>query len=221
MYRYERGESKVKKIFGKILLIVVVSITSIFLYNIYLSIDIKNDVNIDMDEKVGTAVRLSSTEKENTIINTLENKTKCVVGISKIRNKGETIFETNATKDLSLGTGTIISENGYIITNWHLVGDKYSSCYVTHADGEIYNGNVVWAEENLDLAIVKINANGLDYLNLGDSNNIKIGENVYAIGNPIGIEFQRTVTSGIISGLNRTIKIEDEKNDVYMEVIDL
>lgn len=58
---------------------------------------------------------------------------------------------------------------------------------------------------------------GLNYFKLGDSDNIKLGEKVYAIGNPIGIEFQRTVTSGIISGLNRTIKIEEEKNLSYME----
>ena len=84
-------------------------------------------------------------------------------------------------------------------------------------DGTVYNGNTIWADSDLDLAIVKISANNLKYLQLGDSDNIKIGETVYAIGNPIGIEFQRTVTKGIISGLNRTIKIEEEKNSSYME----
>lgn len=119
--------------------------------------------------------------------------------------------------NLSLGTGIIISDNGYIITNWHLAGNKYSSCYVTLEDGTVYNGSTVWADSSLDLAIVKISASGLNYLSLGDSDNIKIGQNVYAIGNPIGIEFQRTVTSGIISGVNRTIKIEEEDTSSYME----
>ena len=59
--------------------------------------------------------------------------------------------------------------------------------------------------------------NNLDYLILGDSDKIKIAEQVYAIGNPIGFEFQRTVTSGIISGLNRTIKIEEDGKTSYME----
>lgn len=98
-----------------------------------------------------------------------------------------------------------------------MAGNKYSSCYVTLDDGSIYNGNTVWADSDLDLAIVKISASGLNYLSLGDSDNVKIGDNVYAIGNPIGIEFQRTVTSGIISGLNRTIKIEEENLLSYME----
>ena len=75
-------------------------------------------------------------------------------------------------------------------------------------NGKLYTGNVVWDDEDIDLAIVKINASNLDYINLGDSDSIKIGEKTYAIGNPIGIEFERTVTSGIISVINRTVKIE-------------
>ena len=58
---------------------------------------------------------------------------------------------------------------------------------------------------------------GLKYLNLGDSDNVKLGQKTYAIGNPIGVEFQRTVTSGIISGKDRTVKIEEEKKESYME----
>ena len=57
----------------------------------------------------------------------------------------------------------------------------------------------------------------MDYLHLGDSDKIKVAEQVYAIGNPIGFEFQRTVTSGIISGLNRTIKIEEDNKTSYMQ----
>ena len=57
----------------------------------------------------------------------------------------------------------------------------------------------------------------MDYLHLGDSDKIKVAEQVYAIGNPIGFEFQRTVTSGIISGLNRTIKLEEDGKTSYME----
>ena len=111
----------------------------------------------------------------------------------------------------------IVSENGYIITNKHVAGNKYSSCYVTLENGKMYTGNVVWADSDLDLAIIKINAKGLNYMSLADSDNIKVGQSVYAIGNPIGFEFQRSVTSGIISGINRTIKIEDNNNSVYME----
>lgn len=216
MYGYERRESKFKKILKTFLLIVVTSVISIFLYKMYLDINIKE--NLENAESGAIAVRLSSEEKvEEDISSKLENITKCVVGVSKIKNNDDTIFEINATQNLSLGTGTIISENGYIITNWHLAGNKYSSCYITLDNSDVHKGEVVWADENLDLAIIKINAKGLNYLSLGDLNSISIGEEVYAIGNPIGMEFQRTVTSGIISGVNRTIKITDNKEESYME----
>ena len=158
MYRYEKKESKIKRFLETIMLIVVVSAISIFSYKMYL------DINIDGDsgetENASTAIRLSvEKEEEKEISNTLEDATKCVVGISKIKNKGELVLEANATKNLSLGTGMIISDNGYIITNWHLAGNKYSSCYVTLENGSVYSGSVVWADSDLDLAIVKISVN--------------------------------------------------------------
>ena len=216
MYRYEKRESKLKKFFKIMLLIAVTSVSSIFLYKMYLNINISETPRTD--ESTGTAIRLSAEKNEDTdISNILENTIACVVGISKIRNTGEGILDTNATENLNLGTGVIVSDNGYIVTNWHLAGNKYSSCYVTLEDGTVYNGNTVWADSDLDLAIVKIATKGLKYMALGDSEHIRVGDEVYAIGNPIGIEFQRTVTSGIISGLNRTIKIEEKNTSSYME----
>ena len=88
---------------------------------------------------------------------------------------------------------------------------------MTLEDGKSHNGSVIWADKDLDLSIVKINITGLKYLSLGDSDLITLGEDVWAIGNPVGMEFQRTVTKGIISGLNRTVKIEDENGESYME----
>lgn len=216
MYRYEKRRSRTKSVLGILLLMAIVSFASIYLYKMYTSINVGQ--NHQVNDESGGIVRLSAEEDNKyDISEIISNTTKSVVGISKIKNKGDSILEGNATSNLSLGTGTIISENGYIITNWHLVGNKYNSCYVTLEDGSVSSGNVVWADSNLDLAIVKIEQNELTYLKLGDSDNIKIGENVYAIGNPIGLEFQRTVTSGIISGLNRTIKIADEETLSYME----
>lgn len=216
MYRYEKRESKFKRVFITILLMVFTSVASIYIYRMYAQIDVKTETNTR--ENVGGAVRLSLGQNEDKNISTiLEEASKCVVGISKIKNKGDSILSTNATENLSLGTGTIISENGYILTNWHVVGNRYSLCYVTLEDGTTYNANTLWVDSDLDLAIIKINANNLKYLKLGDSDNIKIGDSVYAIGNPIGIEFQRTVTSGIISGIDRTLKLEENNSSSYME----
>ena len=218
MYEYKKRPSKIKRIITLVVLIIVVAATSIFIYDMYVNIDVYSH-----DDKESQAVRLSASgekntsEAENNITSILENTIKSVVGISKIKNTGSSILLNNSTSDLGLGTGMIVSENGYILTNWHVAGNKYSNCYVTLENGNSYSGNVVWADSDLDLAIVKISISGLKCVTLGDSDNVKIGEKTYAIGNPIGIEFQRTVTSGIISGINRTIKIEEENNSSYME----
>lgn len=120
---------------------------------------------------------------------------KALCGISKIVTNDTGIFSVNSEKTLSLGSGIIISNDGYILTNEHVSGGKYSRCYVNIAGEEKeYAGNVVWADSDIDLSIIKIDKLGLVPITLGDSDNIKIGNKVYAIGNPIGLEFERTVT---------------------------
>ena len=75
----------------------------------------------------------------------------------------------------------------------------------------------MWADEDIDLSIVKIEKIGLKTVELGDSDKMKIGNKVFAIGNPIGLEFERTVTSGIVSAVDRTIKIKEDEKLSYME----
>ena len=119
---------------------------------------------------------------------------------------------------MSLGSGIIISDNGYILTNEHVSGSKYSKCYV-NVEGENteYQGKVIWSDSDIDLSIIKIEKLGLTPANLGNSDKIRIGSPVYAIGNPIGVEFERTVTGGIISAVDRTIKIKENEEYSYME----
>lgn len=212
-YRVEK-KHKLRNILVFVIVMILVSFVSIKIYDIYLGVEVKSYGTTQNSDNINEQIA----RKENDNSNILENATKNVVGISKIRNNGSTIFSSKTNEEqLGLGSGVIISENGYIVTNKHVAGNKYSNCYVTLENGKVYNGNVVWADSDLDLAIVKINIKGISYMNLGDSDNIKVGQNVYAIGNPIGYEFQRTVTSGIISGVNRTIKLEENNTSVYME----
>ena len=156
-------------------------------------------------------------KESKTIADVLEETSKAVVGISKLQEKGNSIFLKDGSTKLGLGTGIIVSENGYIVTNEHVSGSKYSNCYVTLENGKEYLANVVWSDSDLDLSVIKINANNLPYVIFGDSDKIRIGEKVYAIGNPIGFEFRRTVTAGIISAVDRTIKIEENDKVSYME----
>ena len=138
-------------------------------------------------------------------------------GISKIDANDTSIFSINSPVTLSLGSGIILTDDGYILTNEHVTGDKYSRCYVTLENGEEHSGTVIWADSDIDLSIVKVELVGLTKLPLGNSSDIRIGQTVYAIGNPIGLEFQSTVTSGIISAVDRTIKLKEEDELSYME----
>ncbi len=165
------------------------------------------------DESTSIQTAISSSQSVSDMI---EHVSKSVVGISKFQNTSNSIFSGNFNSEIGTGTGIIVSDNGYILSNNHVTGEKYSSCYVTLENGNSYNAKVVWSDSDLDLSICKINAYNLTSATLGDSDAIKSGNSVFAIGNPIGFEFQRTVTSGIISATNRTIKLEENGSVSYM-----
>ncbi len=214
----KKGKKKIKKWVCIFIIVIIICSTSIFLYNTYTNIDINNsDYQIErVQSTIDEQTVEKAEEKSKNVADILEKTMECVVGISKLKNAGSSIFSTNNETNLGLGTGVIISENGYILSNEHVTGAKYSTCYITLENSKKYDGTVVWSDSDLDLSITKIEANNLKYINLGDSKKIRIGETVYAIGNPIGFEFRRTVTSGIISSKNRTIKLEEKDNVSYM-----
>ncbi len=218
MVHYKKaGKQKLKNAGLIFVIVVLTSITSIFCYKIYESIQI-NTYETQGAEAQKTIKSVEVMKEQGTqISDVIEKVTSSVVGISKIKNTGNTIFLQDGTTQLGLGTGVIVSENGYILSNEHVTGAKYSNCYVTLENGRNYNASVVWSDSNLDLSICKISMKNLPYVTLGDSANVKVGEAVYAIGNPIGYEFQRTVTAGIISALERTVRIDENETSTYME----
>lgn len=211
--REYKGQKIIKTLEIIAILILIISFI-VLAYCVYISFTTEKNYASEYTAEL-TSVTNKTEEKD--ISTLIENVNNAVVGISRIADKGTTIFLQDGASNLGLGTGFIVSNDGYIVTNQHVSGEKNSTCYVTLESGKTYKASVVWANVDLDLSIIKINVNNLDYLILGDSDKIKIAEQVYAIGNPIGFEFQRTVTSGIISGLNRTIKIEEDDKTSYME----
>jgi len=140
-----------------------------------------------------------------------------VVGISVLKVDSSSLFDKNATEKWGVGSGVIVSQDGYILTNNHVAGGTNKRLIVSIEGGKNVDGVTVWTEPILDLAVVKINLAGLTTIPLGDSNAIEVGETAVAIGNPLGLQFQRSVTSGIISALNRTIRIDTDKGSNYME----
>lgn len=213
-----KHQTRIIKTIETIVLTILVLSFLVLIYCVYVAIKTENASN-DNDyqaEEMSANIEINSMSN-NDSEDIVERTSKTVVGISTIKDKGNTIFLKDGTTSLNLGTGFIVSENGYIVTNEHVSGDKFSICYVTLVDGRSYTGNVIWADKNIDLSIIKIDANKLEYVTLGNSDNLKVAQQVYAIGNPVGYEFQRTVTYGIISGLNRTVKITENDNSSYME----
>ena len=211
--REYKGQKIIKTLEIIAILILIISFI-VLAYCVYISFTTEKNY---ASEYTAELTSITNKTEEKDISTLIENVNNAVVGISRIADKGTTIFLQDGASNLGLGTGFIVSNDGYIVTNQHVSGEKNNTCYVTLESGKTYKASVVWTDVDLDLSIIKINVNNLDYLTLGDSDKIKIAEQVYAIGNPIGFEFQRTVTSGIISGLNRTIKIEEDGKTSYME----
>lgn len=102
--------------------------------------------------------------------------------------------------DNSQGSGVIISEDGYIVTNYHVIEDARRIRVLAY-DDSIYNADLLGFAKNEDIALLKIDKDSLDYLTFGDSDDIQIGERVIALGNPAGLAF--SVTEGIVSAIER------------------
>lgn len=131
-----------------------------------------------------------------------------VVGITTIQMKKELFWEREVP---GVGSGVIINSNGYILTNSHVIADGQAKrINVLFEDGNMVAGKVLWNDATLDLAIIKADARNLPVSELGDSDILEVGQLAVAIGNPLGLDFQRTVTSGIISGLHRSIRVDQD-----------
>lgn len=106
------------------------------------------------------------------------------------------------------GSGVVMSEDGYIVTNNHVVdgGDQYQ---VIMSDGTSYSAELVGTDDQTDLAVIKIDATGLTAAEFADSDEVKVGDRVFAIGSPGGVEFQNSFTGGYISAINRDVTIND------------
>lgn len=131
-----------------------------------------------------------------------------VVGINTISKVTQnTFFGQQSGYVEGIGSGSIVTEDGYIVTNSHVVSNgNVSQINVLFSDGKTSEADLVWNDAALDLAIIKVKKKNLPAIELGDSDKVGIGDKAIAIGNPLGFELQSTVTSGIISGLNRSVK---------------
>ena len=151
------------------------------------------------------------TSKEMTPAEVYAQNVNSTVGI---RTQIPTNYWGYQTQAAAAGSGFILSADGYILTNYHVVEDS-NSITVSLYDGTEYDATLVGCDESNDIAVLKIDAEGLTPVVLGDSDNLNVGDQVVAIGNPLG-ELTFSLTTGVVSALNREVTLS---SNVTMNLI--
>ena len=148
----------------------------------------------------------STTDK--CLANYAEVAEKCINSVVQIEAT-ETVqsYYYGPQTSVGRGSGVIYTTNGYIITNYHVVGKNTEKITVTLYDGTKYEGAYICGDESADVSVIKINKNDCTAAKIGDSDALKLGEQVLAIGNPLG--YGITLSDGIISALSRTVTVEN------------
>lgn len=166
-----------------------------------------------------TAISLA--DYSNTAIAVAAKVQPSIVGI-QIEYSVTSIFGMTSSSATASGSGIIISEDGYILTNNHVVSSSSSSSYYQMSEAQkitvslfdrddTYEATIIGTDSQTDLAIIKIEADSLTAAELGDSDNVKVGEFAMAIGNPLGLD--SSVTCGIVSAVNR--EVTDDEGNTY------
>lgn len=188
-----------------LILALIMGITGSLITLIYLSSnkDLMKKIGIDEISVPVTKTEKIKLEESSAITETVKKVSSAVVSISLTSNIQDFFGRTYET-ETGAGTGFIITSDGLIVTNKHVASDKDAEYTIFTSNGKDYKAKIVAEDPSNDLAILKIEASGLSTIELGDSDNLAIGQWVVAIGNALG-EFSNTVTVGVVSATDRKI----------------
>ncbi|MEN8907081.1 MAG: trypsin-like peptidase domain-containing protein [Clostridiales bacterium] len=171
----------------------------------------KNDINTPDLDIIKKITKIEVEEVKSSIPSIAKEISNSIVGI-KSTNKSDYLFFPK--DNIVEGSGIVIRKDGYIITNSHVIENslKDGTIEVFFKNNSSYpqEAVLIGKNENKDIAVIKIESSDLITANLGNSNELKVGETVIAIGNPNGLEYFGSVTVGVISGLNRIVSISDK-----------
>lgn len=189
---------------------IVTSAATTYLYINKVEQKTESSVDSNKSETVtNNGTKYEITQVENPVVAIADVAGKSVVGVT-VRSVSNTVFGGTSTSD-SEGSGIIYTADGYIVTNYHVIENSISNqsiskVYVTlpNSDEEI-EASIIGADSVTDIAVIKIQKEGLSAATFDDSNNLKVGELVVAIGNPLGRELAGSITVGYVSALNRTL----------------
>ncbi|HCD1514614.1 TPA: trypsin-like peptidase domain-containing protein [Staphylococcus aureus] len=157
-------------------------------------------------------------QKYTTTMKNANNTVKSVVTVENETSKDSSLPKDKASQD-EVGSGVVYKKSGdtlYIVTNAHVVGDKENQ-KITFSNNKSVVGKVLGKDKWSDLAVVKATSSdsSVKEIAIGDSNNLVLGEPILVVGNPLGVDFKGTVTEGIVSGLNRNVPIDFDKDNKY------
>ncbi len=140
---------------------------------------------------------------EDEILETLDRVTKSVVHVNTVRVLRDRFYRPMPLK--GMGSGFVVEPDGLIVTNAHVVRGAERIGVILN-DGSLLEGVIIGECQSIDTAVIRVDTKGLPAAELGDSDRLRVGQRVYAIGNPFGLEGGPTVTSGVISALDRSIQ---------------
>ena len=175
----------------------------------------------------GSGTTVYEGKRPSTVVNTSEVDTSKKMTAAEVyaANVNSTVGITTqvttnfwgyTTQSAASGSGFILSADGYLLTNYHVI-ESASSIKATLYNGKSYDATLIGYDESNDIAVLKIDAEGLTPVTLGDSDNLNVGDDVIAIGNPLG-ELTFSLTSGAVSALNREVTLS---SNVTMNLIQL
>ena len=157
----------------------------------------------------------ASSARNTPVVKVAKEVGPAVVGITNKAVVSESYFDFFRGRNVEIpretegvGSGVIFRKDGYIVTNNHVIADA-KELTVSFPDGKTLTAEVIGADELTDIAVVKVQANNLPTAKFGNSDEVMVGETAIAIGNPLGLEFQGSVTVGVVSALNRTLTVNE------------
>ena len=153
-----------------------------------------------------------SAARDTPVVRVAQNVGPAVVGITN-KAVARDIFNRRF-ESTGVGSGVIFKSDGYIVTNNHVI-EGARELIVSLSDGRTVNAELVGTDEMTDIAVVKVDAKDLPVAKFGNSDEVVVGEPAIAIGNPLGLEFQGSVTVGVISALNRTLELSDRRVKLF------
>ncbi|GAM16489.1 S1C family serine protease [Mesobacillus selenatarsenatis] len=164
----------------------------------------------------------TSAKSSGSIADIIETSSKSIVGITNIQSQSNPFSQSQGNVESGSGSGVIFKKEGsnaFIVTNNHVI-EGASKVEVSLYNGEKVDAEVVGADALTDLAVVKIDAvKAADVIEFGDSSVLRAGDQVMAIGNPLGLDLSRTVTQGIVSAVDRSISVPTSAGEWEMNVI--